>query len=189
MGNELAALANEETVEEAAEDALVAAMSNKEIMEPSEELLESVEGKECQKEEIQEKQVESDDNNDADESDDEVTWELQSGDHFYMCEGSAGVSCSDPAPPEGVKAPSGTFKELPAFVFLEQFGLTDIPNVQECGNRSSYHHQLLANPLPIARKEVNSQIMGAIEEGLCLAMYGFVALLAVGLVSASCFAS
>ncbi len=135
MDNELAALANEETVEEAAEDALAAAMSNKEIMEPSEEPLESVARTGCQKEEeIQENQVENDDDDDdADKSDDEVTWELQSGDSFFMCEASAGVSSSGPAPPEGVKAPSGTFKDQPAFSFLEHFGLTEIPNVQECG--------------------------------------------------------
>ena len=105
MDNKLAALANEEIVEEAAEDALAAAMSNKEIMEPSEEPLESVAGKGYQKEEeIQENQVGNDHTGDADDSDEEVTWELQSGGTFFICEGSAGVSSSDPAPPEGVKA-------------------------------------------------------------------------------------
>lgn len=121
---QLALIAVDEVVGEAAEDGLEAAMDN------DEKNMEAMESECGQKGDG----PLGEDGEDGDESDldNAPVWELGSGDAFFVCPGPKSTSAHEPSP-QGMKPPSCTFKDMPSFTFLENLGLTELPSVQGCG--------------------------------------------------------
>eukprot|EP00438_Fugacium_kawagutii_P030026 Skav210977 [mRNA] locus=scaffold712:63115:72325:- [translate_table: standard] len=122
---ELALVAVDEVVGEAAEGALEAAMTNDEM---NMEAMESESGQpgDGPLGEDGEESLESD-------LDNAPVWEFGSGDAFFVSPGPESTSSTCEPSPKGTKAPSCTFKDMPSFTFLENLGLTEIPAVQGCG--------------------------------------------------------
>ncbi|CAL1125653.1 unnamed protein product [Cladocopium goreaui] len=66
-----------------------------------------------------------------DASDEEIVYEFKDCDAAFECVATEATSSSEPAP-VGV-SPAGTIKTMAAFMFLEQVGLSEIPNVPGVG--------------------------------------------------------
>lgn len=70
--------------------------------------------------------------NPGESEDEEIEYDFSTGVNF-VCDGPSGVSSSDPSPPIAVAPPSASFKDMPAFVFLEKLNLTELPHVNGAG--------------------------------------------------------
>jgi len=67
------------------------------------------------------------------EEEQEVVFEFDDCDAAFVCKGKGEEAAgSSDLPPVGV-VPSGTIKTTAAFLFLDQIGLTEVPNVQGVG--------------------------------------------------------
>ena len=118
---QLAELAVDQVMEEAAEDGLESAMVAQPHPDPVEQEVVQPSA-----------QVQGDSEEEEEEEESKFTWELASGDAFFISKGPAEAKPSAEAAKD-VAAPIGTFKDMPSFQFLEQLGMTEIPNVEECG--------------------------------------------------------
>ena len=128
---QLAELATDEVLEEAAEDGLENAIVANGSFDPMD-----LEGADQHSGFV----AAADDVSDKEDSDEEpaATWEIGSGDACFICEGeSSGASHAElpeaKSPAVGASAPTGAFKDMASFQFLNNLGMTEIPNVKACG--------------------------------------------------------
>ena len=98
-----------------------------------------------------------------DESDAEVVWEIAT--KSFLC--SPESSSPKQVPAAGAVAPSVTFKDLPAYHYLEAQGLTDIPNLQGCGLaiHSTISCWQIRYPVPAGRKASCARSFGHLKKG------------------------